>query len=106
MTASEQFPLVRTDAEADGRIYLVGELDLSTVDTLRERLEAAAGNEPGDIDIDMSGVTFCDSSGLKVLLTAHHDMLGQGRRLRLVGLRDGVRRLLEISGTTTLLTSG
>lgn len=52
--------------QTDGGLALEGELDMATADELRDRLNGAASN--GHLELDFSGVTFMDSSGLRVLL--------------------------------------
>jgi anti-sigma B factor antagonist len=60
-----------------------GDLDIAGVPALREQLLGALGPHASRMIIDLSGVTFCDASGLAVLV-------GVGRRARLL---DGVLRL-------------
>jgi anti-sigma B factor antagonist len=48
--------------------------------------------------IDLSGVGFIDSSGLRVLVEAHQRAEAEARRLVLSGPSRQVLRLLEISG--------
>jgi anti-anti-sigma factor len=53
------------EEERDGApvIRLRGELDLSTAEPLREALERAEARRPQAIVVDLTGVTFIDSSG-------------------------------------------
>lgn len=60
-----------------------GDLDIACVPVLREQLLGVLGPHANRMIIDMSGVTFCDASGLAVLV-------GVDRRARLL---DGVLRL-------------
>ena len=60
-----------------------GDLDIASVPALRERLLALLQPHASRIVADLSGVTFCDASGLAVLI-------GVSRRARLLG---GVLRL-------------
>lgn len=61
-----------------------GDLDIARAPELREQLLGLLGPHASRIVIDLSGVTFCDASGLAVLV-------GVGRRARLL---DGVLRLV------------
>ena len=47
-----------------------GEIDIASVPVLRERLIGLPRPHAGRIIIDLSGVTFCDASGLAVLVGA------------------------------------
>lgn len=79
----------------DRVISVVGEVDASSVG----RLVAALRPVPdGDVIVDLSGVTFLDSSGLRVLVEAHHDAQANGGSLLLRRPASVVRRLLEVSG--------
>jgi anti-anti-sigma factor len=53
----------------------------------------------GDVAVDLSETTFCDSTCLYVLLAAHGRLDDVGRRLRLVDPAPRVVRLLELSAT-------
>lgn len=62
---------------------ITGDLDIAYVPVLREQLLGVLGPHASRIVVDLSGVTFCDASGLAVLV-------GTDRRAR---LHDGVLRL-------------
>jgi anti-sigma B factor antagonist len=85
--------------ERDGAlvVQLAGELDLYNAHAVREELMAAAARSPERIVVDLSGVTFIDSTGLGVLIEARTAL--ENRRAFLLaapGLE--TRRALEISG--------
>jgi anti-sigma B factor antagonist len=78
-------------------LVLEGEVDAHTAPALAERLDPLP---PGDADValDMKAVEFIDSSGLRVLVDAHHRAEQHQRRLILRSPSAAVSRLLEISG--------
>jgi anti-sigma B factor antagonist len=80
--------------DADGALILAGEIDSYTAPDLAERLAA----EPPVEVIDVAGVTFIDSSGLRVLVEVHQSRAASGSRLVLRAPSAPVQRLLEISG--------
>jgi anti-sigma B factor antagonist len=47
--------------------------------------------------VDLSGVEFCDSSGLSALLIAERKMRENGNSLRLIGVHKKVLALMKIS---------
>lgn len=51
-------------------ITVTGELDIATAPKLHERLMHAFQTNPSSVVIDLSGVTFIDSTGLGVLVNA------------------------------------
>ncbi|MFP5489023.1 MAG: STAS domain-containing protein [Acidimicrobiia bacterium] len=76
-----------------------GEIDAHTAPSLAAAIDAAGPH----VDLDLSGVEFVDSSGLRVLIDAHQRLTDSGGGLRLVAISDAVRRLLEISGVSEYL---
>ncbi|MDI2125394.1 STAS domain-containing protein [Yinghuangia seranimata] len=93
---------VETADNADGvRLLVAGELDRDSAEQLRATVDAALKRQPGVLVIDLSGVTFCDSSGLHVLLHARRAVAAHGGELT---LRTGrtVDSLLHITGTARL----
>lgn len=85
-------------------VTAAGELDMATASVLGDEL-AITGQPPAQalVLVDFSAVTFMDSSGLKVLLKAHALATKSATRLRFYGLTRPVRKLLEITGMTTVL---
>jgi anti-anti-sigma factor len=88
-------PSRRTETELD-TIEPPHEIDSASVGALVHDLDRASG---ADVDIDCSGVTFIDSSGLRALLEAEQRLRAEDRRLVLVDPSAVVVRLLEITGT-------
>jgi anti-anti-sigma factor len=81
-------------------LLLSGEIDSYTAPELAELL----GKHP-DLDVvDLSDVSFIDSSGLRVLVEIHQRRVEAGRVLILRAPSAPVRRLLEISGVAGHLT--
>jgi anti-anti-sigma factor len=76
-------------------IEVEGELDGSTVGRLRELLEGA-GDRP-HVAVDLSGVTFVDSSGIEVLVRAQKQATGALHLLG-VGRSRPVNRVLDLFG--------
>jgi anti-sigma B factor antagonist len=82
----------------DGRaIRARGEVDISSVETLRGAL-AAAREEGANTLVDLSGVGFMDSSGLHLMLNAAIDAETDGWSLAFLASRQ-VLRLLDVTGT-------
>lgn len=76
-----------------------GELDLSSVASLRAQVEESLEERPGKVVFEFSALRFMDSSGIAFLLTV-------AERVNLVELRNPtpmLRRLIELSGLTTTL---
>jgi anti-sigma B factor antagonist/stage II sporulation protein AA (anti-sigma F factor antagonist) len=86
-----------TEAE-EVRVQLSGELDLAVADDVRAALDAAIRCARERVLVDISRVTFMDSTGLATLVHARDAARDQGRRLFLTQPRAQVRRLFQITG--------
>lgn len=84
-----------------GTIVLIGEIDAYTEARVRDALTCAP--DSGDLRVDFSGVTFIDSSGLRVVLGVHQKLTREGRRLILVAPTTAMIRLIEIAGLVSHL---
>lgn len=82
------------------RFSLKGELDMASAETLRDALQPIVDAE-GSICLDVGGLTFIDSSGLRALVLLSERINGSGP-LVLSNVSVGVRRLLDIVGLETL----
>ena len=77
---------------------LEGELDIATTPALRERLLGALGPGVRLLVIDLSGVSFCDVSGLAVLIGTQRRARARGITVRLAAPRPQMAKLLRITG--------
>jgi anti-sigma B factor antagonist len=84
--------------ERDGlaHVALKGELDLSTVGKLEDELLRLEGG-PRLVVIDMSQLSFLDSTGLRAVVTADERAREAGRRLVIVRGPDAVQRVFAIT---------
>jgi anti-anti-sigma factor len=78
-------------------LRVTGEIDMSTAALVREAAIHALRHQPA-LDIDLSGVTFMDSSGLHMLLATRRRAEVQGGHLRLLDPAPRVMRVLEMTG--------
>lgn len=75
---------------------LRGDIDSFTAPDLAAAIEALG--PAADVLVELSGVAFIDSSGLRVLVSAHTALDERGHRLVLVAPSRTASRLFEISG--------
>jgi anti-sigma B factor antagonist len=78
-------------------LSVTGEVDLATSPELQNALDTALEGST-EVVIDLSQVTFLDSTGLGVLVRAHRRAGEQGARLRLVVTESTVRRVIDVTG--------
>ena len=85
--------------ERDGlvRLTLRGELDLSTVDKVEQELVKADAAEGPTVVLDMSGLTFLDSTGLRAVVTADERLREHGGRLVIVRGPESEHRVFTIT---------
>ena len=76
-------------------VRLTGEIDLSNVDRLQDQLSLLV--EQGHVVIDLSEVSFIDSTGLTAFIVAHRRATAADTRLHLAGATGTVQRLLELT---------
>ncbi len=93
-------PLEVDVSSHDDEVVLVlrGELDPHTAPALREQIDEATLDSTRTLVLDVSGLRFIDSSGLRVIIGAHKDMTARSGRLVLRAPTDTTRRLLDITG--------
>ena len=93
-------PFAITVSEQAGTtvVTVSGELDLASTPELTAVFTQMAERDPGEVRVDMRGVTFLDSSGISALVQAHKRLAAQGSTLRLDGVGDAARRVLEVAG--------
>jgi anti-sigma B factor antagonist len=99
----QEFEVVSVQ-DADGvRVSVTGELDLATVPTLQRVLDTQRAAEH-DIWLDLSGLDFIDSMGIRTVVEAMNDAKRHGWTLAVdARLTRDVRRAFEISGLMAVL---
>jgi anti-sigma B factor antagonist len=93
-------PRLETSATKIGgadAIAFAGELDMETAPRLTEQVEVAVWNTVGVFVLDLTEVTFLDSSGLHALLRARAYLAREDRPLVLVCPNGPARRVLDLA---------
>ncbi|MEU4558352.1 STAS domain-containing protein [Actinoplanes sp. NPDC023936] len=98
---TDHFLTATTEAVTDEVTVLiaVGEIDRDSTRVLAESVREHTGRW---IVADLTGVTFCDSSGLNYLVQLHHQLAGRGGSLAVAGARDFVLRTLRVASLDRL----
>lgn len=84
-------------------VHVGGEVDLDTCPQLRDALAALVDQGIYQVVVDLERVTFLDSSGIGVLVSAYRRIREHGGSLGLFAPSEKVRRVLELTRVTTLL---
>jgi anti-sigma B factor antagonist len=85
------------------RLSLVGELDLSTSSGLIERLTEIVQRRPSYLDLDLSQLSYADSVGFSVFVTAHFQCRDAGIELRFLNPNIFLKQLLARTGLDQVL---
>lgn len=85
-------------------VRLGGDLDLGVADKLRKTLDnQLVEKNIKFLILNLSRVTFIDSSGLGVLLGRYKRLVHSGGKVILVGAQPQVKRILELSGLLQIM---
>ena len=98
MTAAELDITVRKTGERAAVVSVGGEIDVYTSPVLQERLVDVLKDGQSSITLDLERVTFLDSTGLGVLITALKRCRSADGDLVLVTAQPNVLKVLEITG--------
>ena len=85
------------------RGFVEGEVDTFTAPILREELDSIRMEEGQTIEINLSKVTYMDSTGLGIFVAFYKKAMREKVTLKLVGLTKRLIRLFEITGLKDLM---
>lgn len=84
-------------------VFVAGEVDYGSASRLRSVLVELAHEGEGEVVVDLSAVTFIDSTALSVMVQAKQRFDSSGQRMSVTGTQPRVARVLELSGLTDYL---
>ncbi|WP_326645485.1 STAS domain-containing protein [Streptosporangium sp. NBC_01755] len=79
-------------------IIVAGDIDRNSSELLRGTIERLVSDYRSRIVIDARDITFCDSTGLRALLSGARMTSEAGGWLRLAEVSDVLKRLLQMTG--------
>jgi anti-sigma B factor antagonist len=85
-------------AEDSARLTAAGELDIATVPQLERVLGSLLARGAREVAIDLSQVTFIDSSALRMFIVLHGRAAREGWSVRIVDPSEQARAVFEITG--------
>ena len=96
---------LETETEGSSALITIrGDLDLQVVDQVTETLTRVESEEPELLVIDLSRLTFMDSTGMGAIAAAHVRALEAGRRFALVRPPAGVRQAFDRTRLDEVIT--
>lgn len=84
-------------------VMVQGEIDAFTAPKLRERLFPLSEKAGADITIDLSGVTYLDSTGLGVFVGVFKNIRANDGNLQIVGLSQRLMKLFKMTGLANIM---
>lgn len=90
------FAIARTAAGDSVTLVLTGELDIAGIDRLTSAAGAVATG--GSLMLDLAGLTFVDSSGLRIFMNLDRRSRREGWTLAIANANGQVLRLLKLCG--------
>jgi anti-sigma B factor antagonist len=98
MDASEVLEIDVSETGGGRLLRLAGEFDMAGVDRFERLLAADQSSETTTFVVDLRGLTFIDSSGLRALIMADQRVRDAGGRFVVVKGPDRVNEVLEVTG--------
>jgi len=89
---------LRTGANGYQVVSVAGELDIATADQAYSYITEVIDGRPAPVTVDLSGVTFCDASGLGALARLARHARAAGRQFMLTSARPSVLKIMRITG--------
>ena len=86
-------------------LALMGRLDTITSIQLTSEFDALFSEDSSsNITLDMKGIDYISSAGLRVLLVAQKQANSKNRKLELTGVNGSVKDVLDMTGFSSILT--
>ena len=86
------------DGDGNQVVSVTGELDIATAEQAYLYISDVIDAWPTPVSVDLSGLTFCDASGLGVLARIARHARQAGRQLTLTAARPSLLKIMRITG--------
>ena len=86
-----------TDSPNSTIVVVKGDIEMMTIKDFKDKLLNLGQNSEKDIDIDLSGVDYIDSSGVGVLISLLKLQKKKGRVLKMSNVSEKVLDVLKLS---------
>jgi len=98
------FTVTHTDRDSGGTcLRLAGELDLSTASELNVVIDRLIGDGERRLLVDLTELTFCDSTGIAAFVRGDNRVAADGGWLRVTGASGRVKRVFQVTGLADVL---
>jgi anti-anti-sigma factor len=102
---ADRLRLEISEGDRSARLALHGQFDIACADDARRALQQLLSRDLDAVVLDLSGLDFMDSTGVRFLVDGRDAALERGVKLSLLHGGDPVHRVLRVSGVTALFES-
>lgn len=95
--------LLHDMVDGESILHVSGEIDMATAPALRDGALRAIAEHGPSLTLDLSGVTFMDSTGLHILVGAYRRVRIHGGTFAMRNVPDIVGKLLRVTGLDEVL---
>lgn len=92
--------ILTTQAESGRKVQVAGEVDVSNASKLRDAIDELIAEGVPSVDVDLSQVSYIDSTGIGVLVGAVHRAHDVGLSLTVSNPQRNVARVLDMLGVS------
>ncbi|MFI8192098.1 STAS domain-containing protein [Streptomyces sp. NPDC085946] len=96
--------ITHRDAPSGPVLHVAGELDFDRAAALRHHVDALPLTSGQCLVIDLSGLAFCDSTGITALLAARQRALAAGADIVLAAVPPNLQRVMALIGLDQVFT--
>jgi anti-anti-sigma factor len=89
------FDIDRSQADGHARVRFVGELDVAVAEQAHAEVIEVLDQTAGALTVDLSSLTSCDASGVRVLVKLDSETKARGRAMVLQDPTPFMRRVLR-----------
>ena len=91
-------PLTITSEPGEGFVTIrpAGSLDSNTYSQLQEHIAGVTKSNPRALVLDLKGLSYISSAGVRVVIAAHKAMKAAGAGFAIVNLQPQIRKVFEI----------
>ncbi|MEV4184725.1 STAS domain-containing protein [Streptosporangium canum] len=107
MTAAVRFTLESGAQQAVAPVPVIalsGDLDFTNAEQLRDDIQAALTPDHRDLVLDLTGLDFCDSTGIRIFLAIRKLLQERGGAVALAGLNPRLTRIFRLTGLVHAFT--
>jgi anti-sigma B factor antagonist len=98
------FDIDWSQVDGHARVRFIGELDMAAVEQTHDEAIEVLDGTAGPVVIDLTGLTFCDASGIRLLLQLDAETKGRGRTMVLLHPTPFLSRVFDAAGISESLT--